>query len=110
MIHAKKIAPEFFEAAVKGKKPFELRREDPNEPRYEVGDYLALNEFVVDHQETELGVLSVSGRYTGNCRLYEITYVLRDYELLPPDVVALGLKLKPLRFDEIDGTALANLK
>lgn len=94
MIHAKKVRPEYFEASLKGLKPFEIREEKPNEPRYSVGDYLALNEWEPEPHELGDG-------YTGRCLLYEITYVLRDFELLQPGAVALGLKLKPLCFEDL---------
>lgn len=95
MIHAKKILPEYFEASLAGRKPFELRREDPDEPTYCVGDYLALNEF--DPSEEPVG-----DGFTGRCLLYEITYVLRGHELLQPGTVILGLRLKPLSFAALD--------
>lgn len=95
MIHAKKILPEYFEASLKGLKPFEIRREEPDEPRYCVGDYLALNEF--DPSEAPVGC-----GYTGRCLLCEITYVLREHELLQPGTVILGLRLKPLSFADLD--------
>lgn len=95
MIHAKKILPEYFEASLAGRKPFELRREYLDDPRYTVGDYLALNEF--DPSEEPVG-----NGYTGRSLLYEITYVLRDHELLQPGTVILGLRLKPLSFTDLD--------
>lgn len=94
MIHAKKVKPEYFEAELKGQKPFELRREDPDEPAYAVGDYLALN-------ECEDGKHAAAPRYTGRCLLYRITYVLRGSPLLSPGVVALGLRLMPLEFEDL---------
>ena len=97
MIHARKVRPEYFEASLNGLKLFEIREEKPNEPRYAVGDYLALNEW-----EPEPDALGDG--YTGRCLLYEITYVLRDFELLQPGAVALGLKLKPLSFADLPGT------
>ena len=96
MIHAKKILPDYFEASLKGIKPFEIREEKPNEPRYTVGDYLALNEWEPEPE-------ALGDGYTGRCLLYEITYVLRDYELLQPGAVVLGLKLKPLSFWDLPG-------
>lgn len=96
MIHAKKILPGYFEASLKGIKPFEIREEKPNEPRYTVGDYLALNEWEPEPE-------ALGDGYTGRCLLYEITYVLRDYELLQPGAVVLGLKLKPLSFGDLPG-------
>ena len=95
MIHAKKILPEYFEASLAGRKPFELRREEPGEPSYSVGDYLALNEF--DPSEDPVG-----DGFTGRRLLYEITYVLRGHELLQPSTVILGLRLKPLSFADLD--------
>lgn len=94
MIHAKKILPEYFEASLKGLKPFEIREEKPNEPRYTVGDYLALNEWEPEPE-------ALGDGYTGRCLLYEITYVLRDFELLQPGAVALGLRLMPLNITEL---------
>ena len=94
MIHAKKVRPEYFEASLKGLKLFEIREEKPNEPRYTVGDYLALNEWEPEPE-------ALGDGYTGRCLLYEITYVLRDYELLQPGAVALGLRLMPLNLTEL---------
>ena len=96
MIHAKKVRPEYFEANLKGLKPFEIRAEAPGEPRYAVGDYLALNEWEPEPE-------ALGDGYTGRCLLYEITYVLRDFELLQPGAVVLGLKLKPLSFADLPG-------
>ena len=94
MIHAKKVSPEFFEAELKGDKTFELRHEDPDEPAYAVGDYLALN-------ECEDGKHNETPRYTGRCLLYRITYVLRGHRLLAPGAVALGLRLMPLSAEDL---------
>lgn len=96
MIHAMDIRPEYFEASLKGLKPFEIRVEAPGEPRYAVGDYLAMNEWMPEPE-------ALGDGYTGRCLLYEITYVLRDYELLQPGAVVLGLKLKPLSFADLPG-------
>jgi hypothetical protein len=95
MIHAKKILPEYFEASLHGLKPFELRLEVPEQPSYSVGDYIALNEY--DPTLEPLG-----DPFTGRCLLYEITYVLRGHELLQPGAVILGLRLMPLRFEDLD--------
>ena len=89
MIHAKKIKPEYFEALRLGRKTYEIRHEDPDEPPYAVGDYLALN-------ECESGQHCELPHYTGRCLLYRITHVLRDFPLLVPGAVALGLQLMPL--------------
>lgn len=101
MIHAKKILPEYFEQSLKGLKPFEIRREEPDEPRYQVGDYLALNE--CDPSEEPLGA-----GYTGRCLLYEITCVLRDHELLQPGAAVLGLRFKPLSFADVEAACRSN--
>lgn len=85
MIHVKKVAPEYFEPLKDGCKLFELRREEPGEPRYAVGDYLALNEYDPERH------VSPTVQYTGRCLLFRIRYVLRDFEYLAPDCVALSL-------------------
>lgn len=89
MIYVKKCEPEYFEALQRGDKTFELRREDPGQPAFAVGDYLAVNEWDPERPEDR--------RYTGRCLLFRITYVLRGFELLlEPDAVALSLRLMPL--------------
>lgn len=37
MIHVRKVLPEYFNALQDGTKRFELRREDPDAPRFAVG-------------------------------------------------------------------------
>lgn len=101
MIHAKKVLPEFFEALRAGDKRFELRREDPDEPSYAVGDYLALNEYDPGRHATQ------DDQFTGRCMLFEITYVLRDTEWLQPDCVALSLRPLPLCFADLNAYRLA---
>lgn len=96
MIHAKKVKPEYFAALRDGSKTFELRREEPGEPPYAVGDYLALNECESGRHSEE------PPRYSGACLLYRITYVLRGVDLLPPGVVALGLRLMPLSLRDLE--------
>ena len=93
MIHAKMIRPEYFEALLAGDKTFELRREEPGEPAFAVGDYLALN-------ECETGK-HCEPRYSGRCLLYRITYVLRGTPLLAERTVALGLRLMPLSREDL---------
>lgn len=94
MIHAKKVERKYFEALLHGEKTFELRREEPGEAPFAGGDYLALNEWESERPETV-------PRYTGRCLLYRITYVLRDYALLAPGAVALGLRLMPLSGEDL---------
>ena len=91
MIHAKKILPEYFDAMKAGKKLFELRRLDPDEPGYVAGDYLALNEWKDE-------------RFTGRCLLSRIEYVLdAEYSCgtLKDDCVALGLRIMPLSGEDL---------
>ena len=95
MIHAKKVKPEYFEALLRGDKTFELRREEPDEPSFAVGDYLALNEYCVGLQGSRVG------DFTGRCLLYRITYVLRGSPLLAERTVALGLRLMPLCAEDL---------
>ena len=94
MIHAKKVKPEYFEALLKGDKTFELRHEDPDEPSFAVGDYLALN-------ECEDGAHLAAPSYSGRCLLYKITYVFRGSPLLAERTVALGLRLMPLCAEDL---------
>ena len=76
MIHELKIRPEFFEACTSGKKTFEVRR---NDRPFEIGDYLALNEW-----DGEI--------YTGRCALYTVTYILSDTEYCKPGYAILSIK------------------
>lgn len=78
MIHARKILPEYYAAIDKGEKNFEIRSED--EAQFKAGDYLALNEW----DGAEHG-------FTGRCRLFRITCVLRDFPGLAVGYVCLGL-------------------
>lgn len=90
MIHVRKVLPEYFNALQEGTKRFELRREDPDAPRFAVGDYLALNEYDPGRHA------ALEDLYTGRCLLFEIGYVLRNYDGLEEDYVILGLKTTPL--------------
>lgn len=103
MIHAKKIKPEYFEALLRGDKTYELRHEDPDEPPFAVGDYLALNE-CEDGQHCE------RPHYTGRCLLYRITDVLRNFPLLAPGAVVLGLRLVPLGFEDLRNLTVVRQK
>ena len=75
MIHAVKELPEYYEAVKDGSKRFEVRKDDRP---YEVGDYLALNEY------------DVSG-YTGRSMLFKITYVLRSHLYCKEGYAILGI-------------------
>ena len=98
MIHVRKVLPEYFNALLDGTKRFELRREDPDAPRFAVGDYLALNEYDPCRHAAP------DDLYTGRCLLFEISYVLRDFEGLAADYVVLGLRTTPLSW--MDGGEL----
>lgn len=76
MIHALKIAPEYFEASAAGVKGFEIRR---NDRPYSIGDYVALNEW------------SIEG-YTGRCTLHRIVYILANEALCKEGYITLGLE------------------
>lgn len=77
MIHALKILPRYFDAVRNGCKTFELRKNDRD---FQVGDYLALNEWDEDH-------------YTGRTELMEVTYMLNPNEIMTcqGNFVILGL-------------------
>lgn len=77
MIHELKTLPEYFEAAQKREKNFEVRKDDRP---FEVGDFLALNEWSED-----LG-------YTGRCMLFEITYILRKLAYCKEGFATLGIR------------------
>lgn len=100
MIHVRKVAPEYFEALLSGKKRFEIRREEPGEEKFAVGDYLGLNEYDNGGSHTER-----HSRFTGRCLLFRITYILRGHELLKDGTAILGLQLMPLSFDDVPGAA-----
>ena len=96
MIHVKKVKPEYFDALQSGDKLCELRRPDPEEPAFAVGDFLALNEWKDD-------------RYTGRCLLFRILYVLdaaHSCGCLTEGSVALGLRLLPLNPEDLHLGAL----
>lgn len=90
MIHAKKVLPDYFDALCDGRKRFELRREDPQEPSFAAGDYIALNEYDAEDEA-----------YTGRCLLFKIVYVLRDFPGLTEGYAALGLELSPLTVSDL---------
>ena len=94
MIHVRKVLPEYFGALRTGRKRFELRREEEDEPSFNVGDYLAVNEY-----DPTLEALAEC--YTGRCLLFEILYVLRGHELQQPGTVILSLSLRPLCGDDV---------
>lgn len=74
MVHALKTEKEFFEQTAADKKRFEVRK---NDRPYEVGDYIALNEWE-------------NSKYTGRMILCCITYILNDDTFCKKDYVILG--------------------
>lgn len=93
MIHSVKCDYKHFEALNNGTKTFEVRK---NDRLYEVGDYLAVNEFVPDEQRDpyapDIGLRRTSGGYyTGACLMYKITYILNDPLYCKDGMVILGL-------------------
>ena len=79
-----KTAPMYFEAAMSGKKQFELRKNDRN---YQVGRKLLQKEF----KENE---------YTGRELLQEITYLLENYTGIEDGYCILGTKSINMKLPE----------
>ena len=77
MTHCLKILPQFFEVVNKGKKNFELRK---NDRPFEVGDTLILQEYRAS-----------KSKYTGKEIKRVITYVLKSVEGMKPDYCILGI-------------------
>jgi hypothetical protein len=75
-VHKLKTWPMFFEAVVRGTKPFEIRKNDRG---FEVGDTLILQEWD-----------STTGEYTGREHRRLVSFVLADWGL-EPGYVVLGL-------------------
>ncbi|WP_461213856.1 DUF3850 domain-containing protein [Lacticaseibacillus sp. GG6-2] len=70
--HHLKIAPEFFDAQIRGNKNFEIRKNDRN---YHTGDYLTLREWDGEN-------------YTGRWLQVYVTYITTYAQV--PGVVVLG--------------------
>ncbi len=93
MIHSVKCKYKHFGSLKDGTKTFEVRK---NDRRYEVGDFLAVNEFVPDESfdpySSDAGLRHTDGGYyTGEGLLYKITYILDDKEFCKDGLVILGL-------------------
>lgn len=95
MIHEVKCCPEYFSALKSGIKTFEVRK---NDRPYQVGDILALNEFVPfghkfssDDEYERFRRTSNECRYSGDCLLFKITYILDDPQYCKDGMVILGL-------------------
>jgi len=74
--HDLKIAPQFYDAVISGKKKFELRKNDRG---FSVGDLVKLKEWV-------------NGKYSGREAIYRIGYILSGYDGLDPDYVILSIE------------------
>lgn len=95
MIHEAKCLPEDFEKLKSGVKPFEVRKKDRP---YQIGDILAVNEFVEfnyefcsEDERERFSRSTVDGRYSGECILFKITYILDDKAYCKDGMVILGL-------------------
>ena len=77
MVHELKIAPNYFEKVVSKEKSFEVRYNDRD---FKIGDILKLMEYV-------------DGSYTGQSIYVKVTYILREFEGLQPNFVALSIEL-----------------
>lgn len=78
MIHAVKQLPWHFDDVQKGKKTFEVRK---NDRPYAVGDLIALNEYDAEEQ-----------RYTGRSLLCYIDYILNDSEYCKEGYIVMSIK------------------
>lgn len=78
-IITKKIKENYFEQIARGDKHFEIRKED--DCMYYVDDILILKE------------ITVSNVYTGRIIICRICSVLRDFEGLADEYVALGIRV-----------------
>jgi hypothetical protein len=75
--HNLKTLPRYYEPAALGLKTFEVRKNDRN---FKVGDSVTLKEWT-------------GAVFTGrNLGVFEITYILDDFEGLAPGYVVLGLQ------------------
>ncbi len=95
MIHEVKCRPEYFAALADGTKPFEVRKKDRP---YQAGDILAVNEFAPfdyifgsEDEYKRFCRTSNEGRYSGECILFKITYILDDPQYCKDGMVILGL-------------------
>lgn len=99
IIHTVKCYPEYFKPLMDGSKTFEVRE---NDRIYEVGDYLAVNEFLPEEDPYTLRKNSPKdsggfdraaddGYYSGKCALFRITYILDNPQFRKEGTVVLGL-------------------
>ena len=101
MVHAVKVLSEYYQALITGEKTFEVREKDRP---YQVGDILAVNEFIPAEQIVIGEGEDVpnfwrgtdDGYYTGFGRLFKITYILDNPKFCRGGMVILGLKEVPI--------------
>lgn len=79
--HELKTWPEYFEAALKGVKTFEIRKNDRN---FAVGENLLLKEFDPERQE-----------YTGRAELFSIIYITDFPQGLREGYVCMAIEMVP---------------
>lgn len=77
MCHDVKALPQFFQAARRGEKTFELRKDDRG---YITGDTLWLHEWTPENG------------YTGEKHVVVIGYILRDFPGLAPGYAILSIR------------------
>lgn len=77
-VHYLKTWVEYFQEIKYGNKTFELRKNDRD---YQQGDVLCLQEY-----DSELGI------YTGDYTCQFVTYILRDCQWLPANVVIMSIR------------------
>jgi ParB family chromosome partitioning protein len=78
MIHELKLSTEFFLDVIKGKKTFEMRK---NDRPFKVGDLLALNEYDTENKT-----------YTGNSCLVYIDYILDNKAYCIEGTIVMAIK------------------
>lgn len=78
MIHAIKEHPQFFAEVLAGKKTFEARE---NDRHYQVGDLLALNEYLPEEKV-----------YTGRSCLVYVDYIWTDPKFVREGYVIMSIK------------------
>ncbi|MDQ7794129.1 MAG: DUF3850 domain-containing protein [bacterium] len=77
-VHCLKTWPEFFKAMKRGRKRFDIRRDDRG---FKVGDRLVLEEWDPSTQS-----------YTGEGLIFRVTYCLRKQPWVPKGYVAMSVE------------------
>ena len=74
-VHEVKILPVYFEPVLKGTKTFEIRKNDRG---YCVGDSILFREWE-------------DGQYSGREALFDVTYLLKDFDAISKDYVVMSI-------------------